>query len=104
MLRAQKIKKIAKNEILTFLKEQKPYLKKEFGVTKIALFGSYARGEETSKSDIDILIEVKVHNFRNRIRLCNYLESNFNKKVDLLYFDAVRKFIMRNIQEDIVYA
>lgn len=103
-MKTQKIKTISQKEILSFLRGKKPYLKKEFGVTKIALFGSYARSEQKTKSDIDLLIETKVYDFRNRLRLREYLEKQFNKKVDILYFNAVRKFIMRNIQEDIIYA
>ena len=102
----KKIKQInpTKDEIIIFLRKNKPYLKKEFGVTKIALFGSFARGEQRKQSDIDILIDMKAHNFRKRLELRDFLEEKFQRKVDVLYFDAVRKYIMRNIQEDIVYA
>ena len=93
-----------KEEIISFLRKNKPYIKKEFGVTKIALFGSFARNEQNKKSDIDILINMKVHNFRKRLGFRDFLEEKFQRKVDVLYFNAVRKFIMRNIQEDIVYA
>jgi uncharacterized protein len=103
-LKTKKVEVLTKSEIITFLRKQKPYLKKEFGVTKIALFGSYARDEQTLSSDIDLLIELKICDFRKRLRLRDYLESKLNKKVDLLYFDGVRKFVMRNILKDIVYA
>lgn len=93
-----------KKKIITYLRKNKSFFEKEFGITKIALFGSYARNEHTAKSDIDILIEMKAHNFRERLRFCHILESHFNKKVDVLYFDAVRKFILRNVQKDVVYA
>ena len=95
---------INKDVILSFLRSNKALLKKKYGVTKIALFGSYARGEETKKSDIDILIEMKVHDFFTRMRLKEFLEEKFGKKVDALYFSGVRKFIMRHIEEDLVYA
>ena len=87
-----------------FFAQKQALFKKKFGVTKIALFGSFARDEQRKKSDIDILIDMKIHNFRKRLGLRDFLEEKFQRKVDVLYFDAVRKFIMRNIQEDIVYA
>ena len=43
--------------ILAFLKENKDMFKREFHVSKLGLFGSYARGEATDESDIDLLIE-----------------------------------------------
>ncbi len=93
-----------RDQIITFLRSHKDLLEKEFGVTKIALFGSYARGEQTGTSDIDLLIEAKEHKFRNRLRLRDFLEEAFGKKVDIGYFGTVRGFIMRGIEEDIVYA
>ena len=46
-------------DILKILTEQKQYLVQNFGVEEIALFGSYARGEENEESDIDILVQFK---------------------------------------------
>ena len=45
-----------KEKILEKLREEFPYLKDQFGVKKIGLFGSYAKGEQRKNSDIDILI------------------------------------------------
>jgi len=48
-----------KTEIIDKLKRNKEFLEKEFSVSRIGLFGSYATGSETPKSDIDILYELK---------------------------------------------
>ncbi|MFH1832431.1 MAG: nucleotidyltransferase domain-containing protein [bacterium] len=104
MSKSKKSKSLSKNEILDFLKKNKLYIKKEFGVTKIALFGSYSRDEQKIASDIDLLIEAKEHDFRKRMQLKRFLEESFNKKVDVGYFDAVRFAIKRNIQKDLIYA
>ena len=45
-------------EIVSILKREKPELAREFGITRIAVFGSYARGEQRDGSDVDILVEV----------------------------------------------
>ena len=93
-----------KKQIITFLRANKSHLKKEFGVTKIALFGSYARGEQKSTSDIDLLIEAKEHKLRNRLKLKAFLEESLGKQIDVGYFSSVRGFIMHHIQEELVYA
>ena len=50
---------ITKDEILNYLKEHKDEFEKKFGLSKIGLFGSFARDEATNNSDMDILIELK---------------------------------------------
>ena len=45
-------------EIFQILERAKPELAREFGVTRLAVFGSYARGEQHDGSDVDILVEV----------------------------------------------
>ena len=95
---------ITKEDILGFLRENKVFFKKEFGVNNIMLFGSYARDEATVESDIDILIDTEKKSFDNRFRLKELLEKEFNRKVDLLYRDSIRRFIMRSIKEELIYA
>ena len=45
-------------EIIQILERAKPELAREFGVTRLAVFGSYSRGEQHAGSDVDILVEV----------------------------------------------
>ena len=47
-----------KEEILQTLKKAKPELVWRYGLKRLALFGSYARGEQREDSDVDILVEV----------------------------------------------
>jgi uncharacterized protein len=46
------------DEILGQLRREKPELQRRFGVRRLAVFGSYARGEQRADSDVDILVEV----------------------------------------------
>lgn len=93
-----------KEIIIQFLKGNKSLLEKEFGVIKIALFGSYARGEARPDSDIDLLIEMPHKSFEKRLELRDFLEQRFGKKVDVGYFDSVRSFIMHHVEKDLIYA
>jgi hypothetical protein len=51
-----------KTVILDFLQQNKQKLAQDFGVTKIGLFGSYARDEARGDSDIDIAVEIESDN------------------------------------------
>ena len=45
-------------EVLDILRRARPRLAREFGVKGLALFGSYARGDQGEDSDVDVLVEV----------------------------------------------
>ena len=90
--------------VLAFLRDHKSYFNEHFGVTEIALFGSYARNEARSDSDIDILIEMPKKSFFKRIALREFLEQHFDRKVDVGYFDSMRTFIMHYAKKDLIYA
>ena len=74
---------MTKEYILEKLKENKEYFKEEFGVERIGLFGSYATGKATNKSDIDIFVNFQEVKFRKIAGLWNYLEDIYHTKIDL---------------------
>ena len=90
-----------KNTIISYLKENKKDFLLEFGINKIGLFGSYARGEETKDSDIDILIELE-HNtidiHEKKLLLKEKIEKYFHKKVDI----AREKYLRPQVKEEIL--
>jgi len=96
--------KLNKEIIVETLRENKDFLKKNFAVDNIILFGSYSRNEATEKSDIDILIECKKKTFRNYINILRFLEKLFHKKIDVIYKDSVNPFIMDLIEKELIYA
>lgn len=69
--------------ILEKIKKEKGKLK-EKGVKKIGLFGSYAKGKQNRKSDIDFLIEFKTVDFDRYLYILNLLEEIFQRKIDLI--------------------
>ena len=74
---------IIKKQILPILKRQ--------GVTKAALFGSMARGEDKKRSDIDILIKLeKGKSLFDFVGLKLELEEKLGKKVDLVTYRAIK--------------
>ena len=82
-------------------KKISPILKKN-GVKKAAIFGSYARGEEKKRSDVDILIKYKYDNksYFDLVGLQLELEKKLKKKVDLLTYDSIHPLLRESILED----
>jgi len=94
-----------KDQILTLLKQQLPYLKENFKVKSIGIFGSYAREEQTETSDIDMLVEFEAPvGFIKFIELENYLSDKLGAKVDLVTPDALKPLIKPHIIAEAVYA
>ena len=75
-----------KEEVLRKLEAKMPEIRDRFGIESLSLFGSVARGEDTSSSDIDILYTFAPgeSTLSNLIQLGDYLEALFHKKVDLV--------------------
>ncbi|MCG3165448.1 MAG: hypothetical protein POELPBGB_01211 [Bacteroidia bacterium] len=70
-------------------------------VSKAYIFGSYARGEQDEKSDIDLLVELESEtNLFTFIKMKNELEGLLQKPVDLVSSKAVSKFIKPFIEKD----
>jgi predicted nucleotidyltransferase len=94
-----------KNEILEFLKEEKPDLEKEFGVQEIAVFGTYARGDARPDSDVDILVSLTQPQYSMLARLLIYLEEKLHKKVDLVRKGPhITERFYKIVGNDIIYA
>ena len=77
---------------------------KSYGVRKLGLFGSYARGAESLSSDIDFLVELDKKTFDNYMDLKIFLERLFDCKVDLVIADAVKPRLRKPIFEETIYA
>ncbi|OGO81226.1 MAG: nucleotidyltransferase [Clostridiales bacterium GWC2_40_7] len=92
-------------EVLRKLDEESKNIKK-FGVSRLGLFGSFARNEQTEKSDIDILVNFEdgKESFDNYMQLLFFLEKLFSKKVDLVIADNVRDELKQEIFGSVKYA
>jgi uncharacterized protein len=80
------MKKLSKEDILQILKNEMPYLKEKYGVERVAIFGSFAKGNQTPKSDIDILVQLIKPIGLDFMELADYLEQILGRKVDLSTF------------------
>jgi uncharacterized protein len=82
--------------IITKLRQELPYIQKEFDVDEIELFGSYLRQEQNSKSDLDLLVTFKITpGLFKFLKLENYLSDILKIKVDLVLKDSIKP-VLRN--------
>ncbi len=81
------------NKILPILKDE--------CVLRSSIFGSFARGENNSESDVDILVELgKPTGFFGFVRLQRKLEETLGRKVDLLTYKSIYPPLKKYIEED----
>jgi hypothetical protein len=96
--------RIVKDDIINFIAEHKDELRRRYGVRKIGLFGSYARGEMFEGSDIDIVVELEKPDLFYLIGIKQTLEEALGRKVDVIRLrDTMNRSLRRRIQRDAVY-
>lgn len=89
-----------KKQIESIKRKILPVLRK-YKVTKAGIFGSFARGEQKRKSDIDILAEIdQKYSLYDVIHLKLLLEKAVKRKIDLVEYELIRKEIKDNILND----
>lgn len=100
------ISALTKDQIIKYLSDNKNLLYDRFGVKRIGVFGSYARGIPSSSSDIDIVVELESNskNIHNFLSLKRFLEDRFGKKVDLGFEGSLKPMVKDRIKEQIIYA
>jgi len=96
---------LSHKDILRLLKAEKGFLRKEFGVINIGLFGSYVKGNQRADSDIDLLVELREPRFDWIAGLHMYLEKRFEKKIELVRkSDNVNRRFTQRIASEVIYA
>jgi predicted nucleotidyltransferase len=94
---------ISKEEILNTLAKSKLELQRQFKVRSMALFGSYARGEQRVDSDVDILVEVDPSIGLDFVTLAKKVEELLGVNVDLVSSRSVTSKAMEFIKPELIY-
>jgi uncharacterized protein len=84
------------------LRQQLDYLREQFYVKRIGLFGSFATETVTATSDVDLVIEFEQPIGLRFVDLCDYLEACLGRKVDVLTLAGIATIRNRAIAESIV--
>ena len=91
-------------EITEFLANHKEEMAQRFGVVKIGLFGSYARGDAVEDSDIDIAIEMETQHIADSyFGALHFLEDHLQRKIDLGLLSNLRPELKEHIKKEIIY-
>ena len=93
-----------REEILQLLRREKPRLFEKYPLRRLALFGSFARAEQTETSDIDIIADVDPSIGLRFVTLAEELEDILHCKVDLISMRAVGPAMLKAIEKELVDA
>lgn len=95
---------MGKQEIIKIIRQNKPEIESRYGVQRLGLFGSYVKGRQRKKSDIDILVtfnrDINLFDF---LDLRTYLENQLQAKVDLVMETALKPAIGKRILSEVEY-
>jgi predicted nucleotidyltransferase len=91
------------DQLCVILDNLKPELQLRYNVSRIGIFGSYVRGEQTDTSDVDILVEFSKPIGWTFVDCRDYLEEKLGKSVDLVTRNALKKSLRNQILQEVVY-
>ena len=98
-------------EILDTTRMELDYLKERYGVERLAIFGSFAKGSARKRSDVDILVRLRKPLGFDFISLADHLEEVLGRKVHLATFQTMKrskrepryKHVVEDIEKTLVY-
>jgi predicted nucleotidyltransferase len=92
------------DSIYTTLREHRPVLRERYGVQSLGVFGSWVRGEQTKRSDIDILVEIDddALTLFQFVELREYLRDLLGVRVDLVERNTLKPHIGQRVMQEVV--
>ena len=94
------------DEVLEFLRNHRQTLQSDFRIVKLGLIGSFARGEQTEESDIDLLVEFEPNTddlFGKKMKLRDFLKASFQRDVDICREKYVKPYVKNYLLRDAIY-
>jgi len=93
-----------KDEYLHKLQQFKQQYSSEYGIERIGIFGSVARGEQTLESDVDVLVEAPVLSLLSLIGIKRRLEEMLGVQVDVVRkTDYMPLRFKARVEKEVVY-
>jgi len=94
---------VDKETILNYLRSHKKEFTDKYDIEQIALFGSFARGDNREDSDIDIFVKMKPDLFK-MVEMKEQIEEDLQKRVDVIReHKNIKPLLLKMIQKDIIY-
>lgn len=94
---------MTKEAIIKILKKHKPEMQKKYGLTELALFGSFSRNEQTQNSDIDLLVDFNKTPGLNYFDMLYELDALFKNEIQVISKKAIKPKYLKAIQQDLIY-
>ncbi|CAA6817631.1 MAG: Unknown protein [uncultured Sulfurovum sp.] len=95
---------MTQKQILDYLTQNKERFERMYHVKNIGIFGSYARNQATSKSDIDIVVDLNKSTMFGLIAIKNDIEEYFNTHVDIVQMrDRMNNLLKERIEKEAIY-
>jgi len=95
---------IAKDDLLMSLRRFKKSSGKKYSITRLGLFGSAARGDMHSLSDIDVVVELEDQDLFNIIGIKQDLKDQLHTSVDVVsYRKKMNEFLKQKIEHEAIY-
>ncbi len=97
-------KKMNNSEIMQLLKEYKERVASRYDISSLGLFGSFAKGEATVKSDIDVVIELQDPDMLKPVHIKEELEELFGVRVDIVRrHNKMNPYLKKHIEKEALY-
>lgn len=91
--------------IIQYLSDHKTEFEQKFGVSKIGLFGSYARRQNHKDSDIDIIVELEKPDLLTLVTIKQKIEEDLGINVDIVRNrERMNRTLKKRIERDAIYA
>jgi len=102
---------MTRDDVISILENELPRLRNKYGVQRIILYGSFARGAQKKRSDIDILVDIKKPIGLDFVSLADRLEKILGHKVDVATYAHFKrsfqnpryKHIADDIKKSMIY-
>ena len=92
-----------RNRVLELLRTHKPFLAQRYGISEIALYGSFARDQADERSDVDVLVTFSsAPDWERYFGAQEYLEHLFGRPVDLATDREIRAEIRGYVKRDAI--
>lgn len=93
------------NDYILILRQYLNTKAETYGISKIGIFGSVARNEQTEGSDVDVCVEMKKPDLFMMVHIKEELQELFGKPVDIVRLrDNMNPMLLKQIQRDGIYA
>ncbi len=97
---------VTKEEILSYLRENKSQFFSDFQLIKLGLFGSFAQNDASELSDIDLIVEFQPNTeniFEKKEKLKASVQTRFNREVDLCREKYIKPYFKPQILQSAIY-